>query len=159
MAVLVFVWQWLGGQPAEVVSAVAASGAPIPFNRPAQFVSSPGGGLFAEIGLQFLLAFVGPLAAAAATAAVGWIVYLGQRVLKIEFDQKSAQGLHAALERGILAAFQALGARSSKASLLDFAADYAEQWNGGTVKKFGLTRESLVQLAVPHLAAVKSGTK
>lgn len=159
LAVVVFLWQWLGGQGGDVAfSTVLPNGAPIPFNRPAQFTSGGGGGLLADIGMQIALAFLGPLAAAAATAAVGWIVYWWQRVLKTDFDQKSAESLHAALERGLLAGIELLGSRASKTNLLAFAADYAEQWNGGTVKRLGLTREALTQLAVPHLAAVKLAT-
>ncbi|KKB76957.1 hypothetical protein VW35_15800 [Devosia soli] len=63
---------------------------------------------------------------AAATAAVGWIVYMWGRVLKTDFDQKSADSLHAALERGMLAAVEALGTRAGRGNLLAFAANYAE---------------------------------
>jgi muramidase (phage lysozyme) len=155
MALLVFAWQWLSGKGGDAVATVLPNGAPIPFDRPMQFTSGAAGGIFAGIGLQILLAFVEPLAAAAATAGVGWVVYLWQRLLKTEFDKKSAESLHAALERGLLAAIDALGSRAGKASLLSFAADYAQQWNGGTVKRFGLTHEGLQQLALPHLAALK----
>lgn len=155
MAIAVFAWQWLSGQVQPAVPTVYPNGAPIPQMRPQFFGGSgTGSGLFAEIGWQIALAFVGPLVSAAATAAVGWIVYMWGRVLKTDFDKKSADSLHAALERGILAAVEALGARAGRTNLLSFAANYAEQWNGGTVRKFGLDHDALIELAVPHLASV-----
>lgn len=135
MAIAVFAWQWLSGQAAPEVATVWPNGAPIPQTRPQQFFGGSGSssGLVAEIGWQIALAFVGPLVSAAATAAVGWIVYMWGRVLKTDFDQKSADSLHAALERGMLAAVEALGTRAGRGNLLAFAANYAETRNGGTI--------------------------
>jgi hypothetical protein len=156
LAIAVFAWQWFTGQQAPASSLMFSNGAPIPQTRPLFF----GGGsssIVTEIGWQIALAFVMPLVSAAATAAVGWVVYWWGRVLKTEFDQKSAEALHAALARGMLAGVQALGVRAGSAALTSFAANYVQQWNGGTVKKFGLSHEALTQLAVPHLTDVKRG--
>jgi len=158
LAALVFLWTWLTGQSSEPASVVVVpEGAPVPFDRPVHLLGGPDAGrsLWVDIGLQIGLAFVGPLVSAAATAGVSWIVYMWGRVLKSDFDKKSADSLHAALERGMLAAIEALGSRASKANLLATAADYAEQWNGGTVKRFGLSHDDLKELAVPHLAKLK----
>jgi muramidase (phage lysozyme) len=163
LAIAVFAWQWFTGQQAapQVSSFVSNSGgAPVPLDRPATFGLTGGArqpSLWTDIGLQILLAFVGPIVSAAATAAVGWIVYWWQRVLKSDFDQKSADSLHAALERGILAGIQALGPKAPASRLLEAAADYTQEWNGGTVKRFKLSRDDLHQLAAPHLAAIKMG--
>lgn len=118
-----------------------------------------GGNLFAEIGLQIALSFLAPLVSAAAAAVVGWIVYWWQRVLKVEFDAKSANMLHASLERGLLAAIELLGARAGKGELLDFAADYAATNNPGAVRHFKLTDEKLRKLAIPHLVTAKAAAK
>lgn len=154
LAALVFAWQWFTGGHAPVAHAFP-DGAPVPMDRPMKLVGGPGAGLAMDIGLQILLAFIGPLISAAATVMVGWVVYWWQRVLKTDFDKKSADQLHAALERGILAAVEALGAKAPRSQLLAGAADYAEQWNGGTVKRLRLTRSDLEELAVPHLAKLK----
>jgi hypothetical protein len=156
LAIAVFAWQWFTGQQAPASSLVFSNGAPIPQTRP-QFFGGGSSSIVTEIGWQIALAFVGPLVSAAATAAVGWVVYWWGRVLKTEFDQKSADALHAALARGILAGVEALGVRAGRGALTSFAASYVQQWNGGTVKKFGLSHEALTQLAVPHLADVKRG--
>lgn len=160
LAILVFLSTWFFGQPASEVSTnliIPGIDAPTPMDRPVGFLSNGGGGneLWGQITMAILLSFVGPLVSAAATGVVGWITYLWARVLKTDFDQKSADQLHAALERGILAGIQALGARAAPARLLDAAADYTQQWNAGTVKKFKLSREQLRELAAPHLTAVK----
>lgn len=155
MAIAVFAWQWISGQAVDAVATVFPNGAPIPQDRPAQFFGGGSSSIVTEIGWQIALAFVGPLVSAAATAAVGWVVYLWGRLLKTDFDKKSADALHAALERGMLAAVDALGRRANRSSLLSFAADYAQQWNGGTVKRFGLGHEDLMQLALPHLTTAK----
>jgi hypothetical protein len=158
MAAGMGVWVWWSGQAPEP-AALFPTGAPVPLDRPVRLFGGPGGSLAGEIGFAILMSFVGPLVSAAATYAVGWVVYMWGRVLKTDFDKKSADTLHAALERGILAAIEHFGARTNKATLLASAADYAEQWNGGTVKRFGLTHDDLQELAVPHLAAVKRGGK
>jgi hypothetical protein len=118
-----------------------------------------GGNLFAEIGLQIALSFLAPLVSAAAAAVVGWIAYQWQRVLKVEFDSKSASMLHASLERGLLAAIELFGSRAGKGKLLDFAADYAATNNPGAVRHFKLTDEKLRELAIPHLVTAKAATK
>ncbi len=144
---------WLGqGMGAEEVSLIG--GVRLPMDRPAALFGG-GGSLAGEIGLQIALAFVAPLVSAAATAVVGCIVYWWQRVLKADFDAKSADSLHKALERGMLAAIDAFGARAGKAKLLNFAADYAATNNPGAVRHFKLSEEKLQQLAIPHLVAAR----
>lgn len=151
---------FFGGQSVTGGEVSLLGAAPVPHDRPLGFFGGgQSSGLVADIGMQILLAFIAPLVSAAATAAVGWIVYWWQRVLKADFDAKSATALHAALERGILAAIDAFGPRASKASLLSSAADYAEQFNGGTIKRLKIDRASLVQLAVPHLATAKAAAR
>lgn len=156
LAAIVGVSMWLLGLQAPAGGEVSLLGPPVPHDRPFGFLGDAGGGsVWTDIGMQIVLAFVAPLVSAAAAAAVGWIVYWWGRLLKADFDQKSADALHKALERGMLAALEAFGGRASKAKLISSAADYAEQWNPGTVKRMRLTRDDLEQLAVPHLAAVQ----
>lgn len=119
---------------------------------PAVRGAAAGGGFFKDVAVQIALAFLAPLAAAAATAAAGWITYWWSRILKSDFDKKSADQLHAALERGILYALQALGAKAGQGQLLETAAAYVQHWNGGTVKRFGLGASDLTELAMSHLA-------
>jgi hypothetical protein len=152
------VWVWWSGQQAAEPTAFYPAWAPVPLDRPASLFGGPGSSLAGEIGMA-LMSFIGPLVSAAATYAVGWVVYMWGRVLKTDFDKKSADTLHAELERGILAAIEHFGAWAAPAKLTGFAADYAEQWNGRTVKRFGLTGDQLQELALPHLAAVKRGVK
>jgi hypothetical protein len=154
-ALAVGAWVWWTGQQAVPPSPLGAEIAPVPLNRPASLFGGPGSSLASEIGTAILMSFIGPVVSAVATYAVGWVVYMWGRVLKADFDKKSAEQLHAALERGILAAIDALGARANRASLLTRAVEYAETWNGGTVKRFGLTRSDLEELAAPHLAKAK----
>ena len=90
---------------------------------------------------------------------VGWIAYQWQRVLKVEFDSKSANMLHASLERGLLAAIELFGARAGKGKLLDFAAEYAATNNLAAVRHFKLTDEKLRELAIPHLVTAKAAAK
>jgi hypothetical protein len=142
---------FLGHAPAEEVDLL---GPPVPHDRPFGLLGG-GSNVFADIGLQIALAFVMPLVSAAATAAVGWIVYWWQRVLKADFDQKSRDALHDALERGMLAAIEAFGPKAKRSTLLSTAADYAEQFNGKTIKNLKISRSELVQLAVPHLVTAK----
>jgi hypothetical protein len=157
MALLVGAAVWLFGQGATGEEVSLIGDLPrLPMDRPAALFGGTGSGLAAEIGMQIALAFVAPLVSAAATAVVGWIVYLWQRWLKADFDAKSAAALHQALERGALAAIDAFGPRASKSTLISSTADYAEQFNGGTIKRFRLTRESLEQLAVPHMVRAKA---
>jgi hypothetical protein len=59
----------------------------------------------------------------------------------------------------MLAAIEAFGHRTNKARLISTAADYAQTFNGGTIKRLGLSRESLEQLALPHLAIAKAAAK
>lgn len=150
---------WLFGQVATGEEVSLIGDVQLPRDRPFGLFGAGGGSLASEIALQVALAFVAPLVSAAATAVVGWITFLWQRNLKADFDAKSAESLHKALERGMLAAIDAFGARAKKSTLISTAADYAEQFNGGTIKRFGLTRDSLEQLAVPHLAAAKAKTR
>lgn len=153
LSVIVGAVVWLGqGMGAEEVSLIG--GVRMPMDRPAALFGG-GGSLAGEIGLQVALAFVAPLVSAAATAVVGWIVYWWQRVLKADFDAKSADSLHKALERGMLAAIDAFGSRAGKAKLLNFAADYAATNNPGAVRHFKLSEEKLQQLAIPHLVAAR----
>lgn len=108
---------------------------------------------------QIAMAFVMPLVSAAATAIVGWLLWWWQRLFQSEWDAKSREALHAALERGMLVALQALQERrghafvtpSNRAELLSEAAAYAEKWSGGTVKRFGLSHADLKELATSHL--------
>jgi muramidase (phage lysozyme) len=156
LAALVAASVFFGGQ-AVTGEEVSLFGPPEPRDRPFGFVGA-GGNLWADIGMQIALSFLMPLVSAAATAAVGWIVWQWNRLLKADFDAKSAAALHAALERGMMAAIEAFGPRTSKTKLIASAADYAETFNGGTIKRFGLTRENLEQLALPHLASAKKRT-
>ena len=83
-----------------------------------------------------------------------------QKVLKAEFDAKSADALHKALERGMLAAIEAFGPRTAttktdKSKLLEFAADYAATNNPSAVKHFKLDLGDLERLAVPHLVSAR----
>lgn len=153
LALLVSATVFFGGQ-GVTGEEVTLLGPPVPHDRPFGLVGE-GGNLWADIGMQIALSFLMPLVSAAATAAVGWIVWQWNRLLKADFDAKSAEALHAALERGMLAAIDALGTRTSKAKLVSSAADYAQTFNAGTIKRLGLTRESLEQLALPHLATAK----
>ncbi len=160
LAVLVGAAVFFGGQ-ASTGAEVSLLEAPIPHDRPLGLLGGDAGGnLWADIGMQIALAFVMPLVSAAATAAVGWIVYWWQRVLKAEFDAKSRLALHEALERGIMAAIEAFGPRmaaskTGKSKLLEFAADYAATNNPGAVKHFGLAFGDLERLAVPHLVSAR----
>ena len=163
LAALVGLWVWFSGHPVDLAtnSVIVPEGAPVPHDRPAQLfgaVSQPSS-VWSEIGFQILMSFIAPLVSAAATAAVSWVVYMWGKVLKSDFDKKSADSLHAALERGILAAIELLGSTARRQHLLASAADYAQTWNSGTVKRLGLTSSDLEQLAAPHLAAVKRGAK
>jgi hypothetical protein len=119
-------------QQAPVTSQVFGNGAPVPQPRP-QFFGGGSSSIVTEIGWQIALAFVGPLVSAAATAAVGWVVYWWGRVVKTEFDQKSAEALHAALARGMLAGVQALGVRAGRrrADVLRCHIRPAVQWRDG----------------------------
>jgi hypothetical protein len=154
LAAIVAAWVFLGGQAVPVEDAPSLFDAPVPRDRP--FGLARGStNLFADIGLQIASAFLAPLASAAATAVAGWIIWQWNRVLKADFDAKSAASLHAALERGMLAAIEAFGPRSNKAQLVSTAVDYAEKFNGGTIRRLGIGRESLEQLALPHLATAK----
>jgi muramidase (phage lysozyme) len=145
LAVASLIWL-LGGN--------ADAAAPVPQERPFGLIG-PSQSIWSEIALQAALAFVAPLAGAVATMAVGWVTFWWGKVLKSEFDARSAEQLHDALQRGLVAAADRLGARASSAKLLASAADYAERFNGGTVKRFGLTNADLQQLAAPHLPTVK----
>lgn len=136
--------------PADTVDLL---GPPAPHPRPFGLVGD--GNLWADIGMQVALSFLMPLVSAAATAAVSWIVWQWNRVLKADFDAKSAESLHAALERGMLAAIEAFGPRANKAKLVSTAADYTATFNAGTIKRLGISRESLEQLALPHLVTAK----
>lgn len=148
---------FFGGQTVTGEEVSLLGGPPVPHDRPFGFFGGDSGGsLVADIGMQIVSAFIAPLVSAAATAAVGWIVYWWQRVLKADFDAKSATALHSALERGILAAIDAFGPRASKSTLLSSAAGYAETWNPGTVKRMKLTHDDLTELALPHLAKAKA---
>lgn len=131
--------------------------APVPADRPVRLLGGPGGrSLFGEIALQVALSFVGPLISAAATAIIGWLTYQWARWFKADFDKKSADSLHQALERGMLAAIEALGVNAPRSGLLAHAADHAEQWNGGNVKRFKLSTADLQQLALPHVATAEA---
>ncbi len=156
LAALVAASVFFGGQ-AVTGEEVTLLGPPVPHDRPFGLIGD-GGNLWADIGMQIALSFLMPLVSAAATAAVGWIVWQWNRVLKADFDAKSAEALHAALERGMLAAIEAFGPRTNKAKLISTAADYVETFNGGTIKRLGLSRDSLEQLALPHLATAKKRT-
>jgi len=160
LAVLVGLWVWLGGGPIDVEPSFShmLGDAPVPADR-SFALSGPRNSLWGDIAMQIALSFIAPLVSAAATAVVGWIAYQWQRLLKADFDAKSAAQLHAALERGILAAIEHFGPRADRNMLVASAADYAQTWNGGTVKRFGLTHEDLQQLAAPHLAAVTKVAK
>lgn len=159
LAVLVGAAVFFGGQ-VSTGEEVSLLGPPQPHPRPFGLMGD-GGNIWAEIGMQVALSFVAPLVSAAATAAVGWIAWQWQRVLKADFDQKSADMLHGALERGMLAAIDAFGARSArsaagKTKLLAFAADYAATNNPAAVKHFKLGLGDLERLAVPHLVSAKA---
>ena len=153
LAALVGASVFFGGQ-GVTGEEVTLLGPPVPHDRPFGLVGE-GGNLWADIGMQIALSFLMPLVSAAATAAVGWIVWQWNRLLKADFDAKSAESLHAALERGMLAAIEQFTPRAKKATLISSAADYAETFNAGTIKRMGLSRASLEQLALPHLASAK----
>ena len=155
LAALVAASVFFGGH-AATGEEISLLGPPVPHDRPlGLFGGGEGTNLWADIGMQIALSFLMPLVSAAATAAVGWIVWQWNRLLKADFDAKSAEALHAALERGMLAAIEAFGPRTNKTKLISTSADYAETFNGGTIKRLGLSRESLEQLALPHLASVR----
>ena len=165
LAVLVGVAVFFGGQASDGAEVSLLGDAPVPHDRPlGLFGGGDGGNLFAEIGMQIALSFIAPLVSAAATAVVGWIAYQWQRLLKADFDAKSADMLHGALERGMLAAIDAFGVRATgtkagKTKLLEFAADYAATNNPGAVKHFKLGFGDLERLAVPHLVSAKARVK
>lgn len=151
IAALVGITVWLFGAGA------ANAQAPVPMDRPVSLFGGPGGqapNIFGEIAMQIALSFLMPIISAAVTAFVGWIGYMWAKWFKTGFDQRSADMLHAALERGVLAMVERFGT-GNKAAVLQGAADYAEQWSGGTVRKFGLGPADLQALAEPHLAKVK----
>ena len=156
LAAIVAASVFLGGH-AATGEEVSLFGPPVPHDRPFGLIGD-GTNVWADIGMQIALSFLMPLVSAAATAAVGWIVWQWNRLLKADFDAKSAEALHAALERGMLAAIEAFGPRGSKAKLVSTAADYAETFNGGTIKHLGLSSAGLEQLALPHLATARKRT-
>lgn len=155
VAIAMAAWVWWTGRQGVEPAAFYPAGAPVPLDRPVSLFGGPGSSLAGEIGWAILMSFIQPIIAAAATYLVGWVVWLWGRVLKTDFDKKSADQLHAALERGILAAVEHFGAFGNQARITSHAADYVEQWNAGTVKRLGLTHEGLQELALPHLARVK----
>ena len=159
LAALVGAATWLlGGTPEPAAPPQSLlGGAPVPLDRPMSLFGGPGVGtsIGGAIALEIAKAFILPLVSAGVTAAVGWVVYWWQRLLKSRFDQASAEQLHAALERGILAAIDALGSRASKSSLISHAADYAASNNPGAVRHFKLGFSDLERLATPHLVKAK----
>lgn len=110
--------------------------------------------VWGDILRQAALAFVAPLIGAAATAGVSWVTYWWARWFKADFDAKSADTLHKAFERAMLAAIQAFGPGAKKTTLISAAADYMETFNPDAAKKLG--RERLEALALPHLATAKA---
>jgi hypothetical protein len=100
LAALVAASVFFGGQAAIVTGDEVSllGGPPVPHDRPLGLFGDGGGtgNLWADIGMQIALSFLMPLVSAAATAAVGWIVWQWNRVLKADFDAKSAESLHAA---------------------------------------------------------------
>lgn len=154
LSLLVGAAVWIMGGQAPVSEVSLLGRAPVPHPRPFGLLGGERS-LWSDIALQIVLAFVAPLVSAAATAAVGWIVYWWGRVLKADFDAQSADALHAALERAGLAVVEALGTRASKARKLAFMADYVAEHNGDAVKHFRLGKDALEQLAVSHLVSAR----
>jgi len=127
------------------------------FGDGAGATSNAGGSILMSLALPILLSFVQPLIAAAAAWIVSQITYWWFRLLKVNFDQTSSERLHAALERAIYAGVETLGSKVSKTKLQAFAADYAQEYNSGDVKRFKLTTDDLKKLAVPHIGKIKLG--
>jgi len=126
---------------------------PIPRTRPDSFGSS----ILLSLLMPIALSFIQPIVAAAAAWIVSQITYWWFKLLKVNFDQRSSERLHGALERAIYAGVEALGARVSRSKLQSYAADYAERFNADDVKRFKLSTEDLKKLAVPHIGKIKLG--
>lgn len=156
-AALVAVAVWIFGLQLPETPLPLLGGAPIPMDRPAFFTESTNG-IWQGIAMQILLSFLGPIIAAAAAWLVGQISYWWLRLLKVNFDQRSSERLHAALERAIYAGIEVLGANASKGKLQAFAADYAMTYNPSDVSRFKLTDGDLQELALPHIGKFKRET-